>query len=108
MTAIPPTPVPATPVQPTAPLPGTIAPGQTYNVMPKNPLQSTAIWGLLIMVITFVVNKYVPATFRDQTVAAATEALIFAAGAGFSLYGRWTANRPLSLSPKVAAQTTIK
>lgn len=84
--------------------PPVIQPGQTVTVEPKNPFKSTALWGLLVLLASWLVRKYLPAEFRDTALAAVLEALGFIVGAAVVAYGRWKATRPLGLGPTTTVE----
>jgi hypothetical protein len=81
-------------------------PGDEVITVPKNPLTSSTLYGLAILLITAAVKKWVPPMFQDQTVKAALELLGYGIGAAIVLYGRWTANRALGFGD--VKQTVIK
>jgi hypothetical protein len=83
-----------------------VLPGDTVVTVPKNPLTSSTLYGLAVLLITWAVKKWVPPLFQDQTVKAALELLGYGIGAAIVLYGRWTANRALGFGD--VKQTVIK
>lgn len=84
-----------------------VAPGAVVTVQAKNPLQSTALWGIVVMLVTAGVKKWVPPLFQSEAVNTALEIVGWAVGAALAAYGRWTANRPLG-SSAVLTQVVVK
>ena len=71
-------------------------PGDPFAVYPKNPLSSTAVWGLLVMLISWAAQKWLPSWIQSEAVKAALEIATFLIGFLVALWGRWRATRPLS------------
>lgn len=73
----------------------TVEKGEVVAIEPKNPLKSTALWGLIVILTTAMVQKYAPPLLQDQVVASVLEVVIYVAGGLMVAMGRWKANRPL-------------
>lgn len=89
---------------PTRPTPVEV--GDDILTQPKNPLKSTAIWGLVVIIVARLASKYAPPDLQGPVVDAALEILSWGVGPLMVLYGRWTATRPLGIGGPVKA--TVK
>jgi hypothetical protein len=88
-----------------------VEPGDTVTVAPKNPLASTALWGLLVVLINWRIQKAVqngtiPDALAPLVGNAAFEVLGYLIGAAMVTWGRWKATRPLGFG--AVKETTVK
>lgn len=90
--------------QPYTPRPDrVIARGDDVEVPTKNPLASTAVWGLItaaiMYAVTFLVrSRKIPEALGQQVQDAALEIAGFVVALAVALYGRWKARQPLGMS----------
>lgn len=80
-----------------------IAPGMSAVVVPKNPLASTSLWGVLLILVRLGVDSLVrhgklPAAMADATQAAVVEVAGWVFSLALILWGRWHATRPLGVA----------
>lgn len=79
--------------------------GTPIRVEPKSPLESTAIWGLMMAVVAWAAKRWLPQAIQDNAIAAGAEIMLFLGGILMAAYGRWRATRPLGVSS--AHQDTV-
>lgn len=85
--------------------------GDSVIVEPKNPLKSTALWGLFIVGLNLGIQKLIasgklPAGLADLVGNAAVEVVLYVIAVAMILIGRWRATRPLGFGD--AKVTTVK
>jgi hypothetical protein len=94
-----------TDVRPTTP---TISPGDTIRVEAKPVLASKTFWGIAIALLFSFLNKHGFNLTGSNTGEASDYImkLIEIGAAGLAMYGRWTATRPLTVTPTTKTVTT--
>lgn len=84
----------------------TVVPGDIIDTIPKNPIKSSTYWGLVVLIVTYVVKRFLPQKFSND-VPVLLEIIAGLIGVGLVIYGRWNATRPLGLSATTRIQVKV-
>lgn len=85
-------------------MPGTAAhldAGTAVTVTPKNPLTSTTLWGIAVVIVFRWLSSHKWWTWDQTQTAQAIEDIMMYAGLALAAIGRWRANRPLGMHDMV-------